>query len=108
MLELNSTSEPLFRISQPPNVSVGCGLFALAAVCAFASAVALMVPKLLRRYARARQGDWLRMSLATDALQQLFSRPEAGAGALRNWGMAAFDRSGPLKRRVAALAMGTA
>ena len=48
------------------------------------------------------------MSLATDALQQLFSRPEAGAGALRNWGMAAFDRSGPLKRRVAALAMGTA
>ncbi len=65
-------------------------------------------PKLLRRYARARQGDWLRMSLATDALQQLFSRPEAGAGALRNWGMAAFDRSGPLKRRVAALAMGTA
>ena len=27
---------------------------------------------------------------------------------LRNWGMAAFERSGPLKRRIAHLAMGTA
>lgn len=64
--------------------------------------------KLLRRYARARQGEWLRMRLATDGLQQLFGRPEAGAVALRNWGMALFDRSGPLKRRIARLAMGTA
>ncbi len=64
--------------------------------------------KLLRRYERARQGDWLRMSLATDALQQLFGRPEAGAGVLRNWGMTLFDHSGPLKRRIARLAMGTA
>ena len=63
--------------------------------------------KLLRRYERARQADWLRMSLATDALQQLFSRPEAAATALRHWGMAAFEQSGPIKRRIARLAMGT-
>lgn len=64
--------------------------------------------KLLRRYERARQGDWLRMSLATDGLQQLFGRPEPAAALLRNWGMAAFDASGPIKRRIARLAMGTA
>ena len=64
--------------------------------------------KLLRRYERARQGDWLRMSLATDALQQLFGRADPAAALLRNWGMAAFDHSGPLKRRIARLAMGTA
>ena len=64
--------------------------------------------KLLRRYERARQGDWLRMSLATDGLQQLFDRPEPAAALLRNWGMAAFDASGPIKRRIARLAMGTA
>ena len=64
--------------------------------------------KLLRRYERARQGDWLRMSLATDGLQQLFGRPEAAAAALRNWGMALFDASGPIKSRIARLAMGTA
>ncbi|MFT3778070.1 MAG: FAD-dependent monooxygenase [Ottowia sp.] len=65
-------------------------------------------PKLLRRYERARQGDWLRMRLATDGLQQLFGRPGPAAAALRNWGMAAFDASGPLKSRIARLAMGTA
>ncbi len=64
--------------------------------------------KLLRRYERARQGDWLRMSLATDGLQQLFGRPEAAAALLRNWGMGLFDVSGPLKSRVTRLAMGTA
>ena len=64
--------------------------------------------KLLRRYERARQGDWLRMRLATDGLQQLFDRPEPLAALLRNWGMTAFDASGPLKRRIARLAMGTA
>ena len=64
--------------------------------------------KLLRRYERARQGDWLRMSLATDGLQQLFGRDDPAAALLRNWGMAAFDRSGPIKRRIARLAMGTA
>ena len=63
--------------------------------------------KLLRRYERARKGDWLRMSLATDGLQQLFGRPEPAAASLRNWGMALFDASGPIKSRVARLAMGT-
>ncbi|MDO5623355.1 MAG: FAD-dependent monooxygenase [Pseudomonadota bacterium] len=64
--------------------------------------------RLLRRYARARQGDWQRMRLATDGLQQLFGRREAAAVLLRNWGMRAFDASGPLKTRIARLAMGTA
>ncbi len=64
--------------------------------------------RLLRRYERARQADWLRMSLATDSLQQLFSRPDTLLSAIRNWGMTAFDHSGPLKSRVARLAMGTA
>lgn len=63
--------------------------------------------RLLRRYERARQADWLRMSLATDALQQLFSRSEGLLATLRNWGMTAFDHSGPLKSRIARLAMGT-
>ena len=41
--------------------------------------------RLLRRYERARQGDWLRMSLATDGLQLLFGRPEAAAASLRRF-----------------------
>jgi 2-polyprenyl-6-methoxyphenol hydroxylase-like FAD-dependent oxidoreductase len=64
--------------------------------------------KLLGRYERARQGDWLRMSLAADGLQQLFNRPEPAAAALRNWGLTAFNRSGPLKACAARLAMGIA
>ena len=44
MLALNRINEPFFMINQPPNVSLGCGLFALAAVWAAASALALMVP----------------------------------------------------------------
>ncbi len=64
--------------------------------------------KLLRRYERARQGEWLRMRLATDGLQRLFDRPEPLAVALRNWGMNFFDASGPLKSQIARLAMGTA
>lgn len=64
--------------------------------------------KLLRRYERARQADWLRMRLATDGLQLLFNRPEPIAASLRNWGMTLFDASGPLKSRIAKLAMGTA
>lgn len=64
--------------------------------------------RLLRRYERARQGPWLRTRLATDGLQLLFGHPAPLAGALRNWGMALFNQSGPLKSRVARLAMGTA
>lgn len=63
--------------------------------------------RLLRRYERARQGEWLRMRLATDGLQLLFGQPGPLAGALRNWGMTLFEHSGPLKSRIAKLAMGT-
>ena len=48
------------------------------------------------------------MGATTDGLQQLFGRPGPMAAALRNWGMTLFDRSGPLKSRIARLAMGTA
>jgi 2-polyprenyl-6-methoxyphenol hydroxylase-like FAD-dependent oxidoreductase len=64
--------------------------------------------KLLRRYERARQGEWLRMRLATDSLQLLFGRPEPLAAAARNWGMRLFDASGPIKSGITRLAMGTA
>lgn len=64
--------------------------------------------RVLRQYERARQAEWLRMSLATDAMQQLFSRPEGTLASLRNWGMTMFDHSGPLKSGIARLAMGTA
>lgn len=64
--------------------------------------------KLLRRYERARQGDWQRMRLATDGLQQLFARPEPLLASARNWGLRAFELSGPLKRQVARMAMGVA
>ena len=63
--------------------------------------------RLLRRYERARQGEWLRMRLATDGLQLLFGQPGPLVGALRNWGMTLFEHSGPLKSRIARLAMGT-
>lgn len=62
--------------------------------------------RLLRRYERARRGDWLRMRWATDGLQRLFDHPSPWAGLLRNWGMTAFEHSGPVKARIARLAMG--
>ena len=62
--------------------------------------------KLLRAWERARRAEWARMKLATDGLQQLFGRPEAPLALLRNWGLSAFDRSGPLKSRIIGLAMG--
>lgn len=61
--------------------------------------------RLLRRYERARQGHWLRMRWATDGLQLLFGHPAPLAGPLRNWGMTLFDHSGPIKSRLARLAM---
>jgi 2-polyprenyl-6-methoxyphenol hydroxylase-like FAD-dependent oxidoreductase len=62
--------------------------------------------KLLRRYERSRKADVLAMGLATDGLQQLFSRPDEPWMLLRNWGMKGFERSGPLKHWVARQAMG--
>ena len=62
--------------------------------------------RLLRRYERARQADVRAMQLATDGLQQLFWQPNAVVGTVRDWGMRAFDASGPLKRWVTRQAMG--
>jgi len=62
--------------------------------------------KLLRRYERARQAQWLRFAFATDGLQRLFTRPEPSIARLRNWGMALFDRCAPVKSRAARAAMG--
>ena len=63
--------------------------------------------RLLRRYERERKTALLPMGLATDGLQQLFSRPEGPWQQLRNWGMKGFEHSGPLKEWMARQAMGT-
>ena len=62
--------------------------------------------RLLRRYERARQADVRAMQLATDGLQQLFWQSNPLVGTVRDWGMRAFDASGPLKRWVTRQAMG--
>jgi 2-polyprenyl-6-methoxyphenol hydroxylase-like FAD-dependent oxidoreductase len=64
--------------------------------------------KLLRRYERARQAQWLRFALATDGLQRLFTQPEPGLAWLRNQGMRLFDYCAPVKSRAARAAMGLA
>ena len=63
--------------------------------------------RLLRRYERQRKTALAPMGLATDGLQQLFSRPQGPWQMLRNWGMKGFDHSGPLKDWMARQAMGT-
>ncbi len=62
--------------------------------------------KLLRRYERARAADVLAMGLVTDGLQRLFAQPGALMPQLRNWGLSAFDRSGPIKHWMTRQAMG--
>lgn len=62
--------------------------------------------RLLRTYERARKAELALIGGAGDALQQLFSRDSAWARSLRNAGMRAFERSGPLKAWVAQRAMG--
>jgi 2-polyprenyl-6-methoxyphenol hydroxylase-like FAD-dependent oxidoreductase len=62
--------------------------------------------RLLRRYERARRAGVLPMSLATDGLQQLFSRAAGPLPALRNWGMRGFDRTRLIKQWVTQQAMG--
>jgi 2-polyprenyl-6-methoxyphenol hydroxylase-like FAD-dependent oxidoreductase len=61
--------------------------------------------KLLRRYERARQADVKSMGWLTDQLQNLFAQPGAPWQPLRNWGLSAFDKLGPLKRWATANAM---
>lgn len=62
--------------------------------------------RLLRRYERERKAAVLAMGMATDGLQQLFSRQESPLQLLRNWGMKGFERSDLLKNFVARQAMG--
>ena len=62
--------------------------------------------RMLRRYERARAADVLAMGLVTDGLQQLFAQPGAWVPRLRNWGLTAFDRSGPIKHWMTRHAMG--
>jgi len=62
--------------------------------------------RLLRRYERARKAELALIGGAGDALQQLFSRDSSWARSLRNAGMRAFERSGPLKNWVTERAMG--
>jgi 2-polyprenyl-6-methoxyphenol hydroxylase-like FAD-dependent oxidoreductase len=52
---------------------------------------------LLRRYERTRKADMQATWLACDGLQRLFSHPNASVQAVRNWGLSAFDRCGPVK-----------
>ena len=54
--------------------------------------------RLLRRYERARKADMQATWLACDGLQRLFSHPNASVQSLRNWGLSAFDRCGPVKQ----------
>ena len=63
--------------------------------------------RLLRSYERARKTELALIGGAGDALQQLFSRDSAWVRSLRNTGMRAFERSGPIKAWVAQRAMGT-
>ena len=48
-------------------------------------------------YERARKADMQATWLACDGLQRLFSHPNASVQSLRNWGLSAFDRCGPVK-----------
>jgi 2-polyprenyl-6-methoxyphenol hydroxylase-like FAD-dependent oxidoreductase len=62
--------------------------------------------RLLRRYERERKAALWAVGVATDGLQQLFTRQDGPLPKLRNAGMKGFDRSGPLKDFVARQAMG--
>lgn len=64
--------------------------------------------RLLRRYERARAADVAAMSAVTDGLYGLFNHADSRLQALRQWGLGAFARSGPLKTWVARRAMGAA
>jgi ubiquinone biosynthesis UbiH/UbiF/VisC/COQ6 family hydroxylase len=62
--------------------------------------------KLLRRYERQRKADVAAMGAVTDGLHSLFAHTDARLQALRQWGMAGFARSGPLKAWLVRQAMG--
>lgn len=54
--------------------------------------------QLLKRYERWRAVDSFTVALATDVLTRLFGVPGRTASAIRRFGMAGVQRSGPLKR----------
>jgi 2-octaprenylphenol hydroxylase len=60
----------------------------------------------LRRYERARKGANLVMLGFVDGLNQLFASRSLPVAALRNAGMALFNRSGPVRRRAVEVALG--
>lgn len=62
--------------------------------------------KLLRRYERQRKADVVAMGAVTDGLHGLFAHTDSRWQALREWGMAGFARSGPLKSWLVRQAMG--
>jgi ubiquinone biosynthesis UbiH/UbiF/VisC/COQ6 family hydroxylase len=62
--------------------------------------------KLLRRYARQRQGPAWWMGQVTDGLLDLFSHPSPWAQELRNRGLGLVNQAGPLKRWLSTRAMG--
>lgn len=70
----------------------------LSSATAIATGRALNDRHLLRRYERTRKADMQATWLACDGLQRLFTHPHASVQALRNWGLSAFDRCGPVKR----------
>lgn len=60
----------------------------------------------LRRYERARKGANQTMLYFVDTLNRLFSVRSPALAAVRGAGMRAFNRSGPLRRRAVAIALG--
>ena len=60
----------------------------------------------LRRYERSRKGANQAMLYFVDGLNRLFSSPSQPVSALRSAGMRLFNRSGPLRRRTVATALG--
>ena len=62
--------------------------------------------KLLRRYARERRVATQAMAGLTDGLWHLFAAPDPALRLLRNQGLALLDRLGPVKKALAARALG--
>jgi 2-polyprenylphenol 6-hydroxylase len=60
----------------------------------------------LRRYERSRRGANVAMLNFVDGLNRLFASRSPSIGALRNAGMALFNASGPLRKRVVEAALG--
>ena len=62
--------------------------------------------RLLRPYERARKAEFTLIGSTGDALQQIFYPNHPAIQTLRNWGLQAFEHSGPLKSWIAKRAMG--